>query len=234
MRIRSCATSPGTLRSEFPAGLILRTIVRTIAGMNHRGAETRDRIVDRAFRVATRDGLEGLSIGSLATEMGMSKSGLFAHFGSKEDLQVEVLAAAARRFEEQVLRSAFSAPRGEPRIRRLFQRWMEWVSDPALPGGCLFLAAATELDDHAGAPRDALVASQRQLRETLARSARMAVTEGHLRRTLDAEQFAFDFFSVILAYHHARRLLRDPKAEAKAKNAFERVLDAARPKSART
>ena len=193
-----------------------------------RGAQTRDRIVDRAFRLATRDGLDGVTIGSLAIDLKMSKSGLIAHFGSKEDLQVEVIRSAAQRFEENVLRPSFTGPRGEPRVRRLFQRWITWVSDPGLPGGCLFLAAATELDDRAGPPRDALVETQRALAATLAKSARLASEEGHFRRNLDAEQFAFDLFSIVIAYHHAKRLLRDPKAESKAKSAFERLLDASR------
>lgn len=194
-----------------------------------KGAETRERIVDRAFRLATRDGLEGISIGSLAEATGMSKSGLFAHFGSKEELQCEVLKTAAALFEEHVLRKSFrGVPRGEPRVVRVFENWLHWVSDPALPGGCLFLAAATELDDRPGPPRDVLVTTQRALAGTLALSARMAVEEGHFRPDLDSEQFAFDMFSIILAYHHARRLLRDPKADAKARAAFAQLLQAAR------
>lgn len=192
-----------------------------------RGAETKDRIVDQALRLATRDGLEGISIGSLADAMKMSKSGLFAHFGSKEDLQCAVLRTAADRFEEKVLRAAFTAPRGEPRVRALFDRWIAWVSDPALPGGCLFLAAATELDDREGPPREVLVESQRALAGTLARSARLAIEEGHFRKDLEPEQFAFEMFSIILAYHHARRLLRDSRASAKAKAAFEHLVASA-------
>jgi len=100
-----------------------------------KGEETRERILDRAFRLATRDGLDGLSIGMLAGELGMSKSGLFAHFGSKEDLQIEVLRAAARRFEEFVWRSALKAPRGEPRLRKVLERWLLWINEPSVPGG---------------------------------------------------------------------------------------------------
>src|SRR3954452_22416405 len=152
-----------------------------------KGDETRDRILDWAFRTASRTGLEGLSIGGLATELGLSKSGLFAHFGSKEDLQLAGLEVAATRSTETVMRPASRAPRGEPRIRRLFENWLAWIGDPATPGGCVFLAAAAELDDREGRPRDFLAGSQKQLVAALARSARMAVEEGHFAARLDAE-----------------------------------------------
>jgi AcrR family transcriptional regulator len=189
-----------------------------------KGDETRDRIVDRAFRLASRDGLSGLSIGRLATELGLSKSGLFAHFGSKEDLELAVLKAGAERFADQVLRSAFSAPRGVPRLRKLFKNWVAWVTDPAQPGGCILFAASAELDDSEGPQRDFLASSQAALMAALAKAARFGVETGELRHDLDCEQFAFELQGILMAYHHARRLLRDPKAEARAKAAFERLL----------
>jgi AcrR family transcriptional regulator len=193
-----------------------------------KGEGTRERILDRALRLASRDGLDGLSIGVLANDLGLSKSGLFAHFGSKEDLQLAVLAEAATRFTDTVMRPAFRAPRGEPRIRRLFENWMGWIGDPATPGGCVMLAAATELDDQEGRPRDFLVGSQRQLVGSLAKAARMAVEEGHFAARLDADQFAFELYAMLLGCSHWKRLLRDPKAEARARAAFERLLAAAR------
>jgi AcrR family transcriptional regulator len=193
-----------------------------------KGEGTRDRILDRALRLASRDGLNGLSIGVLATDLGLSKSGLFAHFGSKEDLQVAVLQEAATRFTDTVMRPAFRAPRGEPRIRRLFENWMGWISDPATPGGCVFLAAATELDDREGRPRDFLAGSQRQLVGSLAKAARMAVEEAHFGALLDADQFAFELYSLLLGCSHWKRLLRDPRAETRARAAFERLVASAR------
>jgi AcrR family transcriptional regulator len=193
-----------------------------------KGEETRDRILDRAFRIAARDGLDGLSIGMLAGELGMSKSGLFAHFGSKEDLQIEVLRAASQRFEEFVWRPALKAARGEPRLRKLLERWMLWINDPSSSGGCLFVAAAAELDDREGRPRDFLVGEQRKLCGALAKAAALAVGEGHFRRDLDCDQFAFDAHSVVLGYNYQRRLMRDPKAEARARRAIERLLAQAR------
>ncbi|HKV07988.1 MAG TPA: TetR/AcrR family transcriptional regulator, partial [Thermoanaerobaculia bacterium] len=92
-----------------------------------KGAETRERIVEQALRLASRDGLEGLTIGSLSSELGLSKSGLFAHFGSKDELQLQVLRAAVERFEEAVVEPALAAPRGEPRLRSFFERWLAWM-----------------------------------------------------------------------------------------------------------
>src|SRR5262245_18736136 len=122
-----------------------------------KGASTRERILERAYRLASRDGLEGLSLGRLAAEIGLSKSGLFAHFQSKEELQVEVLRQAAQRFIEVVWGPALRAPRGEPRLRQLFTGWLRWLDDPTSPGGCVFAAASVELDDHDGRARDFLV-----------------------------------------------------------------------------
>jgi AcrR family transcriptional regulator len=193
-----------------------------------KGEATRERILERAFRLASRDGLEGLSIGGLAGELGLSKSGLFAHFGSKEELQLEVLRAAAARFEALVMRPAFRAPRGEPRVRAWFENWLQWVQDASSPGGCLFLAASTELDDKEGRPRDFLVGMQRQLLAALARAARLAIEAGHFRADLDCDQFAFELNGLLLGLHHFRRLLRDPRSEARTRAAFESLLRAAR------
>jgi AcrR family transcriptional regulator len=191
-----------------------------------KGEETRERIVERAFRLASRDGLSGLSIGKLASELGLSKSGLFAHFGSKEGLELEVLKGAAERFTEQVMKPAFAAPRGVARLRKLFKGWLAWANDPAQPGGCVFLAAAAELDDSSGPQRDFLVSTQVSLLATLAKAASLAVESGDFAADLDCQQFAFETLGVVMAYHHARRLLRDPKADARAKQAFERLLTA--------
>ncbi len=189
-----------------------------------KGDDTRERILDRAFRMASRDGLEGLSIGGLAEALAMSKSGLFAHFGSKEELQLEVLRAAARRFEDAVVRPAFRAPRGTPRIRQLLDNWVRWANSPEAAGGCVFVTAAVELDDRAGRPRDFLVETQRQLQEAFARSARLAIEAGHFRKDLDCVQFSFEFYGLLLGYHHAKRLFRDPRAETALRTGFARLL----------
>jgi AcrR family transcriptional regulator len=193
-----------------------------------KGTETRERILDQAVRLASRDGLEGLTIGSLSTELGLSKSGLFAHFGSKDELQLQVLQRATKRFEEEVLRPAISAPRGEPRIVALFEHWLEWAGGSELPGGCVMIAASVELDDRPGAQRDFLVQTHRARFAALAKAARLAVEEGHFRPDLDTRQFAFDFYSIILGYHDSRRLLCDPEAGERARRSFERLLASCR------
>lgn len=193
-----------------------------------KGAETRERIVDRAFRLATREGLEGLSLGALAADLGMSKSGLFAHFGSKEDLQVAVLEAAAKRFEDVVVRPALKAPRGITRLERLFDHWLAWLRDPSVPGGCLFIAAGAELDDREGRPRDQLVGAMKSLLATIARMARKAIEQGDFDGKVDADAFALHLYSIVVGCQYAQRLLRDPKAEQHARRAFASMMSAAR------
>jgi AcrR family transcriptional regulator len=193
-----------------------------------RGDETRRAILERAARVASRRGLGGVTIGALADELALSKSGLFAHFHSKEALQVQVLQHTAELFVDRVVRPALKAPRGEARVTALFERWLDWAQADPLGGGCLFVAAATELDDLDGPARDELVRQQRDWLELIASVARTAVAEGELREDLDAEQLAHDLNGVMLAFHHARRLLRDPRAEERARRAFDSLLAAAR------
>jgi AcrR family transcriptional regulator len=198
-----------------------------------KGEATRERILDSALELASTEGLTGLSIGRLAERNGMSKSGLFAHFGSKEGLQLDVLELATARFRETVVTPALRAGRGEPRVRALFNRWLDWVDHQSLPGGCLLTTAAIELDDQPGAARDALVDVQHQWAETLARSARIAIEERHFRSEVDPHLFAFQLHSIVLGYHHARRLLRDPQAARRAHDAFEALIESARPRKAR-
>ena len=193
-----------------------------------KGEITRQAILDKATAVASQAGLEGLTIGKLADELELSKSGLFAHFGSKESLQVAVLENAAERFVEIVVKPALRAPRGEPRLRALFEYWSLWPKKSRMPGGCVFVAAAVELDDRPGPARDCLVRQQRDFLNLIAATAKSAIAEGQFRKDLDVEQFAHDFYAVMLGYHHAFRLLRDPRAEKRATRAFEALVDAAR------
>ncbi len=194
-----------------------------------KGADTRQLILDRAAQLASQVGLEGLTIGRLAGALDLSKSGLFAHFRSKEALQLEVLEHAAARFVEAVVKPALAAPRGLPRLRAIFEHWRRWPERSALPGGCFFVQAAAELDDRPGPPRDLLVRQQKDWLDLIANVARSAVSEGHLRRDLDPEAFAFELWGVMLAWHHATRLLGDARADARARDAFEALLDRFRP-----
>lgn len=189
-----------------------------------KGDQTRVRILRHAMRVASRDGLEGLSIGELAAALDMSKSGLFAHFGSKEELQLEVLRTASREFEETVVRPALKAPRGVPRLRQLFENWIDWATAPQRRGGCIFAGAAFELDDRPGPARDYLVEAEKQLLHTLTRTVELGIESGALRPGLDCELLAFQVHSILLGFHHARRLLRMRGAEAMARRAFEQLM----------
>jgi AcrR family transcriptional regulator len=189
-----------------------------------KGQQTRHDILGAAVALASEHGLEGLTIGSLASRLGMSKSGLFAHFGSKEDLQLATLKDARQRFERFVFTPALSAPRGLPRLRDLFRRWLAWSDDSAMPGGCVIIGATTEYDDRPGPVRDSLVAAQQDLRRALARAVKLAVMEGHLHRETDPAQFAFELFAIVYAAHHDRRLLRNPAAGQFATTAFEALI----------
>lgn len=182
----------------------------------------------QALGLATRVGFEGLTIGRLATDLRMSKSGLFAHFRSKEALQIAVLRMAGARLVDEVVKPALSAPRGEPRVRALFKGWLAWEQSPSLPGGCPFVTASFELDDQPGPVRDFVVQGLRDWSDTLAGAARIAVQEDHFRADLDCEQFAHDCQGIALAYVNASRLMHDPKALARAETAFEALLRAAR------
>ncbi len=193
-----------------------------------KGETTRAAILDVALARASRVGLGALSIGELAKEAGLSKSGLFAHFSSKEDLQIDVVHKAIARFIELVISPALKQKRGEPRVRALFSNWFEWSRASELPGGCLFIAAASELDDQPGPLRDLLLASQKDWLGVIAQAARVAIEEGHFRKHLDAEQFAWQVDSFILGYHHSARLLRSKDADQRAQSAFESLIRASR------
>ena len=194
-----------------------------------KGEQTRTLILNESVALASQVGLEGLSIGSLAGRLAMSKSGLFAHFGSKEDLQVQTLKQAQTLFFEQVLSPALKQARGLPRLRALFSNWLAWVKrNDGLPGGCLMLAASVEYDDRPGAVRDLLVAGQRELRGAIAKSIRLAIDEGHLASETDPWQLAFELIGIVLAAHHDRRLLGDARSLSRAQDAFERLIEAHR------
>jgi AcrR family transcriptional regulator len=191
-----------------------------------KGQQTRAAILDAALVLAARGGLEGLSIGSLAEAMRMSKSGVFAHFGSREDLQIAVVREYHHRFAEEVFFPAMQAPRGLPRLRRLFENWVRRVS-VEIDSGCIYISGAVEFDDRPGPVRDELVAMVRDWQAALAKAIALAVGEGHLRDDVDARQMLFEVHGLILALHHDARFLRQPDALSRADAAFERIIAAA-------
>jgi AcrR family transcriptional regulator len=195
--------------------------------MMSKGTETRTAILDEAVDIASQVGFGALSIGQLADRTQMSKSGLFAHFKSKEQLQLQALEHARARFVDCVARPALTTPRGEQRARALFEGWLAW-QESSLPGGCIFIAASVEVDDQPGPLRDAVVRHERDLLEMIATVAGTAVSEGEWRSDLDLEQFAFELHGVLLAHHHAYRLLRDQHTAARTREAFESLIARAR------
>jgi AcrR family transcriptional regulator len=188
-----------------------------------KGRQTRATILDAALALASHMGLEGLSIGALAEVTQMSKSGVFAHFGSREELQISVVREYHAKFSEEVFEPAIKEPRGLPRLRALFDRWFKRVSHE-IDAGCIYISGAVEFDDRPGPVRDALVSMVQTWQNALERAIRMAVSEGHLRADTDPKQVLFEVHGLILALHHDARFLRHAGADARARTAFENVL----------
>lgn len=195
----------------------------------NKGEQTRQEIVQRALALAGEVGLEGLSLGVLAAGMNLSKSGLFAHFRSKEALQVAVLQRAIDDFIQDVVVPALRQSRGEPRLRTLFDFHLRWIHGNGRHGSCFFMALTHEYDDRPGPVRDLLVQSQRDWYDTISRAARTAMEEGHFRAGLDLEQFAYELVGIGMVFQQASKLLESPRAEERARTAFEALLDRSRP-----
>jgi AcrR family transcriptional regulator len=193
-----------------------------------KGERTREAILDEALRLVSKAGLDGLTIGTLAEATGLSKSGLFAHFGSREDLLLAVLEHGERQFTDVVLKPALGRPRGVPRLKAMFANWLDWTESADLPGGCPMIGGAAEFDDKPGPVRERLAAGQRAWIDTLKRAVRQAIDEGQLPAKSDPEQVAFEMFGIALVVHHHRRLLGHPKARARALAALERLLHPAK------
>jgi AcrR family transcriptional regulator len=193
-----------------------------------KGEMTRGAILGRALALASQAGLDGVSIGELATDVGMSKSGLFAHFQSKEGLQVAILETAIAHFVERVVTPSLKQPRGEPRVRALIERWLAWSGADIMPGGCIFVSSIAELDDRPGIVRDRLASSQRDWLDTLTTAIRIAIDEGHFRKDLRPEDLAYELLTISYGHHLVSRLLRDENAEKRTRATIERWLSAAR------
>ena len=189
-----------------------------------KGEQTRAAILDEALKISSKLGLEGLTIGSLADATGMSKSGLFAHFGSREDLQLAVLEHAAQRYGETVFVPVLKIERGLPRLRALFERWLDWALESGLPGGCIMISAAAEYDDRPGPIRNAVIANQHRGNAITQKAVRLAIEEGHLATDTDPEQISFEMLGIVLASHNHRRLLGDREARKRALTAFDQLI----------
>ena len=188
-----------------------------------KGRQTRATILDAALALASHMGLEGLSIGALAEVTQMSKSGVFAHFGSREELQISVVRQYHEKFSEEVFEPAMAVQRGLPRLRALFDHWFKRVSIE-IDAGCIYISGAVEFDDRPGPVRNALLSMVQTWQNALERAIRMAIAEGHLRADTDPQQMLFEVHGLILALHHDARFLRRRGADARARAGFENVL----------
>ena len=179
----------------------------------------RDAILERAVEVASQEGLEGLTIGRLSSELGLSKSGLFGHFGSKEELQLAAVDAAGAIFYREVIEPALSEPEGAPRLRAFCDRWVSYLERKVFSGGCFFAAVTAEFDSRPGPVRDKLRDGQTALFAELTKQARLAGAH-------DPEQLAFELSALVLAANAHYQLLEDEQAFARARRAMERLLNA--------
>jgi AcrR family transcriptional regulator len=196
---------------------------RSTARSLHKGQQTRAVILEAALGLSSHMGLEGLSIGALAEVTQMSKSGVFAHFGSREELQIAVIREYHARFEEEVFFPAVREQRGLPRLRALFERWVRRVSIE-VDSGCIYISGAVEFDDRPGPVRDALASMVRAWQSALERAIRLSIEAGHLRPDTDSLQMLFEVHGLILALHHDARFLRLPGAVDRARKGFDRIV----------
>ena len=216
--VRFILTMPGNpspTRSSASAVRRARVLVK--------GQQTKAAIVDAALHMASRVGLEGLSIGALAEAMEMSKSGVFAHFGSRDELQISVVREYYARFEQEVFQPAMAELRGLPRLRSLFEHWMRFTS-AELDSGCIFISGAVEFDDRPGPVRDALIAAVSAWMEAMERAVAQARNEGHLAAGIDERQVTFEIHGLILVLHYEARFLKRPGAMERAIQGFHNIL----------
>jgi AcrR family transcriptional regulator len=188
-----------------------------------KGSITKSLILKAALEIASKSGLEGLTIGGLAESVSMSKSGVFAHFGSREELQVEVVKAYHQLFQELVFSPALLKPKGLPRLNYMISSWLKMsIGDDT--SSCFFIAGAAEFDDRPGIVRDELVASVQEWRSALLRSIKESIAVGHLKKSTDAKALLFQIYSIVLGVHHDSRFLENPKSLAIANKLIKDML----------
>jgi AcrR family transcriptional regulator len=190
---------------------------------------TRERILDRGLALASQSGLEGVTLGVLANQVGMSKSGLFAHFSSKEAVQISLLEHSTKFGAATIVVPAMKEPEGLPRLRALVTNWLGWARRAGLPGGCPVAAGMFEYDDADGPVRDKLRQMEAEWRALLASLVNQAIQQKHFRRDLDVDQFVWELCGIYLSHHSAARFLRSPDADRRAQAAFDALLKRAAP-----
>jgi AcrR family transcriptional regulator len=213
------------LRTAASAGTrVRRAGLATPRKRAQKGVQTRMAILEKALALATEIGLEGLSIGALAEATHMSKSGVFAHFGSREELQISVIREYFARFEQEIFTPALQAPRGLPRVRALFGNWMKRVA-VEISSGCIFISGAVEFDDRPGPVRDAVAQSVQTWLNAMLRAIEQAKQCGHLIASADEQQIAFEIHGLILALHYEARFLKNPGSIERAHQGFDNILE---------
>jgi len=200
--------------------------------MTKAASPTRSRILESGVNLLSTSGLAGVTLGTLAERTGMSKSGLFAHFKSKEEVQLQLLEHTARIAGEMVVAPSMRAPEGLPRFKALVRNWLGWTAKAGLAGGCPVAAGIFELDDVDGPVRERLLELEKSWRSLLGQNVSRAMELGHLRADLDVEQFIWELCGIYLSHHASLRFVRDPKADKYARVAFEALLERALPKPA--
>ena len=189
-----------------------------------KGELTRAAILEVALDLASRDGLEGLTIGLLADKMNMSKSGVFAHFGSREDLQSEVLKLYHSNFEREVFFPSIKEARGLPRLKAMYARWIKRVT-VEIASGCIYISGAVEYDDRPGPIREELAGMVRAWQTALLRCVEQTIAIGHMKQDTDPHQVVFEMYGLILALHHDARFLRMPGSVNRAQVGFDRLIE---------
>jgi AcrR family transcriptional regulator len=197
----------------------------TAAKLTSKGEDTRSHILSAAVHQASRCGFESLTIGTLAEKTGMSKSGLFAHFGSKQELQLAALDEAARMFTEEVFMPALKAPRGVKRLKALLENWITWPQRASLPGGCPVDQATREYVHSPGPMRDAAMDRQKQLDRELSRAVQLAIDTGELSPKTDPKQVAFEFVAIVLASYRVTAVRGEEEGLKNARVAFDRLIE---------
>jgi AcrR family transcriptional regulator len=195
--------------------------------MSNPTTSTRERILHQGLALMSQSGLDGVTLGVLADQVGMSKSGLFAHFRSKEDVQIELLSHMAEFAMAHVVEPSMTADEGLPRLRALVRNWFGWAQRAGLPGGCPVAAGLFEFDDVEGRVRNKILEMESQWRFTLTELVQRAVSLGHLRRDLDVDQFVWELCGIYLGHHAAHRFLRSADADRRAQTAFQALVDRA-------
>lgn len=191
-----------------------------------RGLTTKKLILDEAMKIASVHGIQGITIGELAKKVGMSKSGLFAHFENKDNLQLEILRMATEHFVETVFKPAFKNAKGLPRIEAIVKNWISFLNDGStLPGGSIFISASFELDDRPGVLKDFVQKSQNDLILNIEKAVQIAIDCKHLKSSTDKSDFAWKLYSYVLGYHHFQRMLHDPMAEKFLTNSVKELIE---------